>query len=774
MLVTIFKNIKATSTPYIRSIDIIFERIKGGNSQKLIELIRNEPDKEKRNELKGKLPSICFSGQFKVRQASGIIKHSGLICLDFDGFNDDKELKEYREWLSKDEFTYSLFTSPSGNGLKVLVKIPDETENHKKYFDALKEYYSSPNFDVGTSDVSRVCYESFDPNIYVNYKSRLWDKKDDSQHLIYGDDKPILALKSENQIIQKLQVWFDKNYSMGEGERNNNLFKLASAHNDFGITKHESLSHCKQYESDDFTDREIEQIVNSAYKKIGGTKFFEDNKTKEYIKRKVTGGTPLKKIQKEFEGKYDADEIEEALEGIKENQTVNEFWTFDKKGKVQITHHKYKKYLEQNGFYKYYPDGSENFLFVKIEENIVDVTTTDKIKDFVLKDLYNRDSILPYEFMASATRYFKDDYLSFLDSANIDFKHDEENTCILYYQNCVVEVQELGIRQIDYLDLEYYVWRRHIINRDFVTCDSDNCDFHKFINLISGNDENRFISFISVIGYLLHSYKTSANNRAIILNDEVISENPNGGSGKGILCNALSKMKRVDILDGKIFDSNKSFAYQTVGADSQILVFDDVRKNFGFENLFSLITEGITIEKKNKDAIHIPVSKSPKIVITTNYTIGGVGGSHERRKFEIELSAHFGAHHTPFDEFNKMLFDDWDLKEWQKFDNFMIWCIQQYLDLGLVKYEHQNLKKRKYIKQTSFEFTEWVEDGNLPTNERLDKKLLFDNFIEEYPDFKKWLTRKKFAMWLDLRAEYDGYKIDKGSSNGFKWVEYVV
>jgi len=772
MIVTIFKNIKATATPYIRDVDVVFDRIKNGNSQRLIELIRKESEKEKRNELKKQLPSICFSGQFKQREASGIIKHSGLICLDFDNFKTDEELKEHREWLQKDEYTLALFTSPSGNGLKVLVKVLPETENHKLYFDALKDYYDSTHFDIGTSDVSRVCYESFDPKIYINKSAKTWTNKNESEHLVYGDSTPVLPLKSENQIIQRLQVWFEKKYDMSEGVRNNNLYKLAIAHNDFGISKHESLSHCKRYVSTDFTEREVEQIVESAYKKAGGNKFFEDNTTKAYIKRKVTSGTPIKKIKKEFQDKYSEDEIEEALEGIKENQTVNEFWTFDKNGKVQITHHKYKQYLEQNGFYKYYPDGSENFLFVKIEENIVDVTTVDRIKDFVLKDLYGRESILPYEFMASATRYFKDDYLSFLDSANIDFKEDTQDTCVLYYKNFVIEVTEFGTRKIDYLDLDYYVWKKHIINRDFDETTFENCEFKRFVQLISGQDEKRFISFISVIGYLLHSYKTSANNRAVILNDEVISENPNGGSGKGIFCSALSKMKRVDILDGKIFDTNKSFAYQTVGADSQILVFDDVRKNFGFENLFSLITEGITIEKKNKDAIHIPVSRSPKIVITTNYTIGGVGGSHERRKYEIELSSHFGANHTPFDEFNKMLFDDWNSKEWLMFDNFMIWCIQEYLDLGLVAYNHQNLKTRKYIKETSFEFKEWVEDENLPKGVRLDKSELFVRFTEEYQDYKKWLTRKRFSIWLEVRAEYDDLEITKGSSNGTKWIQY--
>lgn len=111
----------------------------------------------------------------------------------------------------------------------------------------------------------------------------------------------------------------------------------------------------------------------------------------------------------------------------------------------------------------------------------------------------------------------------------------------------------------------------------------------------------------------------------MILNDEVITENPEGGTGKGIFVNAIGKMKNLVVLDGKSFSFEKSFTYQLVSSDTQILTFDDVRKHFDFERLFSIVTEGITIEKKNKDAIKVPFENSPKVIITTNYAIKGQG-----------------------------------------------------------------------------------------------------------------------------------------------------
>jgi hypothetical protein len=196
---------------------------------------------------------------------------------------------------------------------------------------------------------------------------------------------------------------------------------------------------------------------------------------------------------------------------------------------------------------------------------------------------------------------------------------------------------------------------------------------------------------------LLHSYKNNSNNKAIIFNDEVISDNPNGRSGKGLFWNALKKIKKVQSLDGKTFDFNKSFPYQSVSTDCQILVFDDVKKNFNFENLFSVITEGISIEYKGKDSIKLDVTESPKIIITTNYTIKGDSASFNARKYEVEMSQYFSDKYTPMMEFGHELFNDWAQDEWARFDNYMIQCIQIYLKNGLIDMPTINLEFRKVM-----------------------------------------------------------------------------
>ena len=769
MIATIFKDLSKTNTPFYREIDFIINRIKSGTSKDLVAKIRKETDKEKRNLLKSQLPAICFSGKFSRRADSAILEHSGIICLDFDNYNTNDELLKDLAIYKKDKYSYCIFISPSGNGFKLLVKIPGEIENHKLYFDSLCEYYNNNHFDVTSKNISRICFESYDADIYVNKESETWLTKKEYQTYSYVDKQPTIKLTNENEIIKRIYKWFEKNHSFDAGKRNASLFILASALSDYGISKVETNRFCLQFQQQDFTQSEIERTISSAYSKCAGNfgmKYFEDKESLDFVKKEIKVGKTLDEIKKAVP------QIEKkSFDEIKETVTINDFWHYSKKGSVIIDSYSYKRWLESNGFYKFYPDGADGFIFIRVENNLIDNTSEEKLKDFVLNELLKVSEFKVYEFLASNSKFFKEDYLNLLDNIDVHFKDDTIDTGYIYFSNCAVKVTDKKCELIDYIDLDGFVWKKHIIDFEFKQTKDLECDFKKFILLVSNNDIQRSQSLETTIGYLMHSFKTSANNKAIILNDETISENPNGGSGKGIFWNALSKVKRVADINGKSFSFDKTFPYQTVSADTQILVFDDVNKNFKFENLFSVITEGITLEKKNKDAIKVPVSKSPKIIITTNYTIGGVGGSYERRKWELEFSSYFSSKYTPLNEFGRMLFDEWDDIEWLRFYNYMIYCLQSYLQNGLVKHEFQNLETRKFIKETSFEFYEFVnESDNIEFNTRIYKSSIFQKFIDEYPDFKKWLSNKRFWQWMEIYTKNYNYKSEQGKDISGRWI----
>ena len=132
--ITIFKNIKETSTPFYRDVKVVLHRIKEGASKEVVKKIRKEKDKTNRNEIKKSLPALCFSGKFTKRNDNSLIEHSGLICLDFDRYKKQKDLLSEKESLTKSKYVHAVFNSPSGNGLKVLIKIPEDADNHINYF----------------------------------------------------------------------------------------------------------------------------------------------------------------------------------------------------------------------------------------------------------------------------------------------------------------------------------------------------------------------------------------------------------------------------------------------------------------------------------------------------------------------------------------------------------------------------------------------------------------------------------------------------------------
>ena len=785
--ITIFKNIRETETPFYRGVDKILERIKDGSSKELVKRIRAEKNKSDRNEIKKNLPAICFSGTFNKRNDSSIVEHSGLICLDFDGYTKQKDLLQDKESISKDKHTYSVFISPSGNGLKVLVKIPQDVDNHVNYFNSLENHYGSEYFDKTCKNISRVCYESYDPLIFINENSSVWDTIEEVEYTEYVShrDAPTIPITDENKVVDILVKWWTKKYPMIEGQRNQNVYVLAMAFNDYGINKSLAGYVLNQFENADFSLEEITRTIDSAYRNTQnfGTKYYEDEEAINTIKQSLRRGVSKKEVRHQLEeSDLDGATIDSVMNRIEDDQSKQVFWSKNDKGTIKIVHILFKDFLEDNGFYKYCPEGSKNYVFVKVTNNLIDHTSEKEIKDFILNHVIDLDDMAIYNYFADQTRLFREEFLTLLSTIDIYFIEDTKDTAYLYYKNCAVRVGKGEITPIDYLDLGGYVWKDHVIDRVFKICDGSDSVYRKFISNICAGHESRVHSMESTIGFLLHAHKNLSYCPAVILNDEVISDNPEGGTGKGIFMNALSKMKKVVTIDGKSFAFERSFAYQLVSADTQILVFDDVKKHFDFERLFSVVTEGLTLEKKNKDAIKIPFSKSPKISITTNYAIKGAGNSFARRKWELELHQHYDKNFTPLDEFGKLMFGDWSDAEWCDFDNYMIGCLQMYLKKGLRKSEFVNLKVRQLSAETTHDFIEWCglldgqgENRNLIPGVKLYKQDLYFDFVQEYPDYgpkaKMTISRTKFYQWLVAYSLFkEGLQPEEGRDAQGRWI----
>ena len=449
------------------------------------------------------------------------------------------------------------------------------------------------------------------------------------------------------------------------------------------------------------------------------------------------------------------------------NMVDNEtFWTINEKGGYVLNNKRFKDFLEANDFFKNSPNESSTFNFIQKDGIFYKIVYETDIKDFVIKWVEDNKCFEGvFNLISGNLKFFKREFLSMIKTSEITTLKDTKEECYLFYRNCIVRVTPTGKEIIPYSEIDTGIWRDQVIERDYFPSDHHNSEYRTFIWKISGENKEKYKSFQTVIGYLLHSFKTNSNNKAIIFNDEVISDNPNGRSGKGLFWNALKKIKKVQSLDGKTFDFNKSFPYQNVSTDCQVLVFDDVKKNFNFENLFSVITEGITIEYKGKDSIKLDVTESPKIIITTNYTIKGDSASFNARKYEVEMSSYFSDTFTPMMEFGHELFNDWDDEEWARFDNYMMECIKIYLKEGLIEMPTINLEYRKLLDEIGVEMLQFFE--TLTFEKEYKVKDTYERFLDEYPEMKKRnISQKLVTQRLGRYCKHKKYTLDIGYSAG--------
>lgn len=754
-MVTVFANIRDVQNPFYRDIDDVLNDIKNGAAKKSVEEIRVTTDKERRNKLKQGLKSICFSGEFSYRSARNCIKHSGYACLDFDDVDDPEKL---REDLRENEYIYSAFVSPSGNGVKAIFKIPAEIKDHTKYYEAICETFDT-ELDTKTKDITRVCYESFDADLWFNKESKLWALKKEYTEVTKNSNYPThFQITDVSKKVDVILKWFNKKFTLGAGERNNNLYRLACGLNKAGQSKSETQSMFLNIYSSGLKESELNLIIDSAYRNT--TEFdtltlVDDAKIYE-AERILKKGVARAKREFRKSGISEGD-IDDILDFDFEDDYLV-FWDTDKNGKISLNDYKFKLFLENRGFYKVQLNEKE-FTFVKVYNNIISEVNEINIKDFVLNHVVEVD-MLVYNFFAKSTSKFTENYLTLLDTKELAMIRDDESNSYLFYQNTVVHITVDAVEFIKYINIGGFVWKKNIIPHDFAVTDKKS-DFETFIGNVSKKEDKRKEVIECAIGYLLNNFKKDDEGLAIIFYDETLNDNPSGRTGKTLISKALSEMRKLVTLNGKEFDNKGQFPYQTINLDDNIICFDDMDRTFKFESLFSIITGNLTLNKKNLQPIEIPFEESPKILFTSNYILSGVGDSHDARKVEIELYRHYSKNYKPVDEFKKMFFRGWNEEEWNAFFNYMISNIQQYLGKGILRSELITGKTKKLIANTCEDFYMfceneffWKEDHPYTTKEIMSS---YNDGKNEYP---KSMNSSWFGRWIGMYADFKKWERD--------------
>jgi len=732
------KNSPITLGELVRGIAEPTEQIRN-----IITTIRNLP-KDRFNvrskSLKTTLPAVTFCGTFKANRSAenGWISKTGLICLDIDKVLGDVE--RYKEDIANDPHTLAVFKSPSGNGLKVLIKSQyDNSNQFKALYNSLESYYSLKHFvrtDSNCSDYNRLCFLSYDPDIYVN-----WDAEEYEYEFTEEETEPvdeILPIDNDDKhedvkkLITKLEAdklditsSYDDWLKIG--------FALAHQFGEDGRIYYRQIS--SLYDGYDYV--ECENQYNSCLRYFEGKNvtlktLFGIAKQKGVIVSNPTAPVMLTQ--------------DHDSPGTIEND--NHFW-YVERDVVKISHTDLYSYLEQQGFYSVEKNGVD--IFVQIKDNIV-VETSKKIMKNCALNYVNAhgDKAVKDTFRKNVNNLFSNGLLDLLTQKELTYLRDTKKKVYKSFKNGIVKVTKKDIELIPYNQIDGYVWKEDIIDHKFDN-QSGKTDFKKFCKLISNSEESpeRYKSLRSILGYALSNYKSPSLTKAIIFCDEQYSDQPQGGTGKGLLSKALACLTNAATIEGKGFAFNKGFKFQRVTNSTKLIHFEDVEKNFDFEKLFNVITDGISVEKKHKDEKHIPFKDSPKIIISTNYVVNGVGDSNDRRRVEFELHPHFNAGYSPEDEFGKLMFNEWNNKEWNAFHHYMFNCIQYFLKKGVVEPPQINIQKRKLVQNTSYMFSEWA-NNYIINNVRYDRAILHSDY-QHAENIE--ITKKSFFGYLATYAE---------------------
>ena len=170
MKCTRFKSLRNTKPEVVVSLTDVLAEIASDKYKSQIEEIR-KAEAPSKSPLKDKLPVFTPTGIFNYRSLAGLEEYNGLMCLDIDHVEDPTFLKEQCKKLN---YVYAAFITPSGKGLKVMIKSPATSENYREIEAKVAEAFS---LDTGAirdnhcKDIARIQFVSYDPELYINENS---------------------------------------------------------------------------------------------------------------------------------------------------------------------------------------------------------------------------------------------------------------------------------------------------------------------------------------------------------------------------------------------------------------------------------------------------------------------------------------------------------------------------------------------------------------------------------------------------------------------------
>ncbi len=133
------------------------------------------------------LPCFTPTGSFSHRSIKGMDSYNGIICLDIDHIENPGIIKETCKSLN---WVHTVFITPSGKGLKVIVRTDADPEVYKVTEEKVAAMFlKATGFprDNHCKDIARIQFISHDPHLYYNPDSEIVEKAENPCILCIND-----------------------------------------------------------------------------------------------------------------------------------------------------------------------------------------------------------------------------------------------------------------------------------------------------------------------------------------------------------------------------------------------------------------------------------------------------------------------------------------------------------------------------------------------------------------------------------------------------------
>lgn len=767
----------------------VYKLIKGGDYLEITNQLRGFTKSKERNKYKcEQLPYVTFCGEFSQREDSKLISPSNLFCIDLDHLGDN--LNEVKIRLINDTKLNPLliFTSPSGDGLKVVigvnyselasaskervtVKIWQSVNQYffQKYSDLITPNDKGNIIDTACKDLSRACFLCHDAEAYFNENRSSLHSQEFIEEMIPS------GIKEDT---------FDESTNNKAVNPKTNLIKLARRHTKEVDNHHpQLLAFIGAAKNLSFPKKQVVAFINNSIHISPDSKHAE--------------GAGINDLVEKVYQLYSTDDAEiKYLSSLSIGYKLFRFnysKTTENYELVGMLWDEIRTELHRAGFAK--RRFGNNFCYIRVNGCIINECSSEDMRDYMTSLIMSLDDLefnyqgqnhqttsaaLREVFLKSSNNFFNDKWLEHLQIHDKPIIKDSSSKMYFFFRNCLITIsKDYGLQMQQWDDIkDYCVWGSQIIQRDYsYVPEFTSSHFFQFIKNVTGSNVKRYEAMKSALGYSLHHYYHESEGQAIIFLDETVTNlgKPMGGTGKGLIVNALKQLRNAAKIDGKHFNGQNRFRWELVNPSTQIVWIDDVKPDFDFSVLHSNLTDGWTVEKKYSSQFYITPDDSPKTVLTSNSVIKGEGTTNIRRQFIVELSDFYSRQIKNGDEkpiettHGCVFFSDssWDGYEWNMFYGFLFDCALQYLMKGLVSFTGINIELNRFRQSTDEDFVEWVGEQGYLRNSEYNTSKYYKNFIEQfYGDGSIAIGQKKFTNYMKAFATYMKWTFNRVQKNG--------